>query len=122
MKYITDVYGSYFDIYSQSNRKEFLIFIIFIVLASGLLFFIDIRIGTVYQELIIYPDGYERLIIIPYLTAIFIVLSLIPMISLYIRRLRDADFSPWLGLLLVVPVGNLVVFLLCCFPTRKQSV
>ena len=50
---------------------------------------------------------------------IFSLVVLLPSLGILVRRLRDAGFSPWLALLLLVPVvGWIVVVILACFPSK----
>lgn len=45
----------------------------------------------------------------------------LPGVTLCCRRLRDANFSPWLMWLNLVPiVGPLVIFILCCLPSKYE--
>ncbi len=50
---------------------------------------------------------------------IFSLVVLLPSLGILVRRLRDAGFSPWLALLLLVPVvGWIIVAILACFPSK----
>ncbi|MBO7431435.1 MAG: DUF805 domain-containing protein [Elusimicrobia bacterium] len=50
---------------------------------------------------------------------IFSLVVLLPSLGILVRRLRDAGFSPWLALLLIVPVvGWIAVVILACFPSK----
>ena len=43
----------------------------------------------------------------------------LPSLGILVRRLRDAGFSPWLALLLLIPVvGWIIVVILACFPSK----
>lgn len=42
------------------------------------------------------------------------------LISTFLRRLRDAGYSPWLFLLILVPIVSLVVFYLVSKPTKMK--
>ena len=51
---------------------------------------------------------------------IFSLIILLPSLGLLVRRLRDAGLSPWLALLLLVPVvGWIAVVILACFPSKQ---
>ena len=44
---------------------------------------------------------------------------LLPSLGIIVRRLRDAGFSPWLALLLIIPgIGWVAVAILACFPSK----
>jgi len=58
------------------------------------------------------------------LSVLFFILALaalLPGISLTVRRLRDAGFSPFLILLILVPVGGLVVVILCAMASKPVA-
>lgn len=51
---------------------------------------------------------------------IFSLIILLPSLGILVRRLRDAGFSPWLALLLIIPiVGWIAVVILACFPSKQ---
>jgi uncharacterized membrane protein YhaH (DUF805 family) len=51
---------------------------------------------------------------------IFSLVILLPSLGILVRRLRDAGFSPWLALLLIIPVvGWIAVVILACFPSKQ---
>lgn len=51
---------------------------------------------------------------------IFSLVVLLPSLGILVRRLRDAGFSPWLALLLIIPVvGWIAVVILACFPSKQ---
>ena len=50
---------------------------------------------------------------------IFSLLVFLPSLGILVRRLRDAGFSPWLALLLLIPiVGWIAVVILVCMPSK----
>lgn len=53
------------------------------------------------------------------LATIVSLVLLLPSLGILARRLRDAGFTPWLELLLLIPVfGWIVVVILACFPSK----
>ncbi len=67
--------------------------------------------------------GLASLIIDPS-TMAFNVLSvalLIPTIAVYVRRARDLGKSPWLTLLMIVPLVNMIYFLYLGFGASKDA-
>lgn len=60
----------------------------------------------------------ERMVIA--LIPVFIFTILLPGCALTVRRLRDAGYSAWWALAGFVPVGQLIVPLLCCFPSITE--
>ena len=44
---------------------------------------------------------------------------LLPGLGILARRLRDAGFTPWLELLLLIPgIGGIILLILACFPSK----
>ncbi|MGX7025789.1 DUF805 domain-containing protein [Vagococcus hydrophili] len=59
-------------------------------------------------------------LIVVILSGLFFLATIIPNISLVVRRLRDAGFHWGLIFLNLIPyIGSLVVFILCQFPTKE---
>jgi len=53
------------------------------------------------------------------LVVIYTIASIVPNISIQVRRLRDAGFNPWLLLISLVPyVGGLVLFIMFLQPSK----
>lgn len=50
---------------------------------------------------------------------IYGIISLVAIITMTLRRLKDAGFSRLLALLYFIPgIGEIAVFVLCCFPSK----
>ena len=50
---------------------------------------------------------------------IFSLIILLPSLGILVRRLRDAGFSPWWALLLLVPgIGGIILLIMACFPSK----
>ena len=53
------------------------------------------------------------------LIVIYTIASIVPNISIQVRRLRDAGFNPWILLISLVPyVGGLVLFIMFLQPSK----
>ncbi|MBR3655210.1 MAG: DUF805 domain-containing protein [Elusimicrobia bacterium] len=53
------------------------------------------------------------------LAYIFSLVILLPFLGILVRRLRDAGFTPWLALLLIIPgIGGIILAVLACFPSK----
>ncbi len=53
------------------------------------------------------------------LATIFALVVLLPSLGILVRRLRDAGFSPWWALLLLVPgIGGIILLIMACFPSK----
>jgi uncharacterized membrane protein YhaH (DUF805 family) len=56
------------------------------------------------------------------LLVIYSFASIVPNLSIQVRRLRDAGFSPWLLLLTLIPyVGGLILFILYLQPSKVAA-
>ena len=56
------------------------------------------------------------------LLVIYSFASIVPNLSIQVRRLRDAGFSPWLLLLTLIPyVGGLILFVLYLQPSKVAA-
>ena len=58
--------------------------------------------------------------VINFLLLVFSIISLIPQISITIRRLRDAARSPLWILISVIPFGGLILLIFLFNPSRKK--
>ena len=104
MEIIFQPYKRYAVFSGRARRLEFWLFVLFGVGMVAILSAIDIRIGT--------HSGEED---IGLLSGIFCLATVIPSISVAVRRLHDLDKSGWWVLLSVVPIiGPLWLFILYC--------
>jgi uncharacterized membrane protein YhaH (DUF805 family) len=100
-------YKRFADFGGRSDRKEFWYYVLFYVIVSAILSVID---STFFAGAI----GSDGTSIDP-LTTIFGLLSLIPNISVSVRRLHDTGRSGWLFLLWFIPlVGWLLLLIWYC--------
>ena len=53
--------------------------------------------------------------------SIVFLFSIIPLISATVRRIRDAGFNPWWGLLLAGPGTQVIVIIMAMFRTHTQQ-
>ncbi len=86
----------FFDFGGKENRKVFWLFALNCFIVSFILGLISSTISYIFSLVV-----------------------LLPSLGILARRLRDAGFSPWLALLLLVPVvGWIIVVILACFPSK----
>lgn len=81
-----------------------------------------LTIGFLFVAL--FPTATEEgiVILLTFPIIVYSFFALIPYISIHVRRLRDAGFSPWLLLLLLIPyVGNFVVFVFTLQPSKNKA-
>jgi Predicted membrane protein len=58
-----------------------------------------------------------------YLPTVFLVISFLPVLAAQARRLRDAGFSHWWLLLIIIPyMGWFILLILLVYPTRSAYV
>lgn len=82
------------NFYSRARRKEFIIFLIYNFVFGTLLFGLDYLLG------------------INFFNPVYSLLMLIPNLSITVSRLHDLELSGWVLLLLLVPIINIIVFIL----------
>jgi uncharacterized membrane protein YhaH (DUF805 family) len=87
----------YVEFSSRASRKEFWLFILFYLIFSIILGFIDGIVGTYNVE-----TGYGVF------SGIFILVTLVPYLAVCVRRLHDTDRSGWWLLLWLVPLIGLI--------------
>ena len=109
----------------KTKRSDFwitqlFIFLIYIILvAIGICLFADINFGWGWDLYYFRWAGVEPYILMPIFT--FSIVSLIPSISIQVRRLRDAAKNPWWILISFVPfIGGIVLLIFYLSPSRKK--
>lgn len=102
MEYFIGAYkNNYANFSGRARRKEYWMFTLFYIIAYLVLSFIDGIIGTFSMQ-----TG------IGLLGGLFALASLLPAISVSVRRLHDTDRSGWWLLLAFIPIiGGLVLFI-----------
>lgn len=98
LKAIGRVFLKSLDFEGRSSRKEFVAFFVFTLVMSGLMFWGDIRNGSIYQGELIGPC-----------MRLFVAVVWLPSLALMVRRFHDGNSSGWLCLLGLVPIiGTLI--------------
>jgi len=96
MYFLDIIKKHYFDFSGKEGRKVFWLYALNCFIVSSILSFIW---GP--------------------LAIIFGLATLFPGLAIIIRRLRDADFSPFWVLLLLIPgIGGLILLVMACFPSK----
>ena len=98
---IKTFFSKYFDFSGRTSRKDFWLTWLCLIL-------LGIVIGVV---TVLVPA-------LMFISWIFSLLILIPSLAMGARRLRDAGFSPWLMLLLLIGIGGLILIILWIFPKK----
>ncbi len=122
MRTILNVYKNYFNFNGKSTRMDYNIFMIFSLIVWTLLFMFDTTSGFFMEYDVagnfVVDDMTVRY---GYTSIAFFIISLIPWVSLSIRRLRDAGLSPYWIILFLVPVAQLVAYIMCIFaPSNRR--
>jgi len=92
----------YLQFSGRASRKEYWLFILFIIVCSLVLSLLEGALGLFKVE-----D-------ISVLSSIFLFATLIPSWMVGIRRLHDTDRNGWWMLLSIIPIGNLILLVFFC--------
>ena len=95
------VLKKYVEFSGRATRSEFWWFVLANFLVSLLVGFVGGMIG------------------VSALGMLYSLAVLLPSLAVGARRLRDAGFSPWLLLLLLVPIANIALIILWIMPSKK---
>jgi len=113
MNKVRDVYRKYVQFEGRSDRKEFWYFLLFYVIASAILQIID-RIVFGGPQIIDSGRHWVASYDFQPLTAIFGLISLVPLIAVTVRRLHDTGKSGWWALVGLIPlIGWIWILVLC---------
>ncbi|QBO35743.1 DUF805 domain-containing protein [Periweissella cryptocerci] len=109
-----------FDYKSEATRADYW----WAMLGNAILFVLVTIVGSLLigAILALIDSGTNDMIdIIVTVFVVFLLLAVIvPSVSLNVRRLRDVGLSPWLGLLMIIPVTG-IFFLIVSFLPSKQK-
>jgi len=115
----------------RASRSEFWYYVLFYVIGSILISFVDSLLGTTYTYEMatshMATDGTEIAAAtmtqsIGYLSGIYSLALLIPSIAISIRRLHDTGKSGWWFLLGVIPIVNFIgIFVLLFFYVQDSQ-
>ena len=128
ISYLTTFWKNSFDFKGKTSRKVFwhiqawLLLILFFLILIGYLIFLDFsEVG----KYLVWSDAFQYSELRPYVLIpinVFSILSLIPSISLQVRRLRDAAKNPWWILISFIPFfGGIVLLIFYISPSRKKK-
>jgi uncharacterized membrane protein YhaH (DUF805 family) len=98
---IKTFFSKFFDFSGRTSRKDFWLTWLCLILLGIVI--------TVITALV--P-------VLALITWIYGLIILIPSLAMGARRLRDAGFSPWLMLLLLIGIGGLILIILWIFPKK----
>ena len=111
MHWYLDVLKKYAILTGRASRKEYWMFFLFQVIICFLL-------GSVEEFWGLNPNS--KVDEIPFLVAIYILATFLPMLTVAVRRLQDQDRSGWWMLICAVPsIGGILFSILMVLPGTK---
>lgn len=129
MKYFVDMYKRYVDFSGRSTRTEFwcaygIWLAIYVVLYIIAVAACGVSLTTTGAGST--GTGAVAGLVIMGILVIFALASLIPLIAIQVRRLRDAGYAWWILLLCYVGnflcgIGSIVLLVLLCMPTKEPD-
>ena len=129
MKYFVDMYKRYVDFSGRSTRTEFwcaygIWLAIYVVLYIIAVAACGVSLTTTGAGST--GTGAVAGIVIMGILVIFALASIIPLIAIQVRRLRDAGYAWWILLLCYVGnflcgIGSIVLLVLLCMPTKEPD-
>lgn len=112
MKWYLKVMSTYLNFKGRARRKEFWMFILFNALFAIVAQIIDIALGlTISYDILIGPF---------YIT--YLIIAILPGLSVTIRRLHDTGKSGWMYLFNLIPIaGQIVLFIFMVTDSQPES-
>lgn len=101
-------FGKYSNFETRASRSEFWWFQIFLTIVSNVLTILDTMNGSINQG-----------IGVGLLSGLFLLATIVPSISVLVRRLHDTGRSGWWGLLSLTGIG--ILFLLYWFVLEGEE-
>jgi len=119
VKYLIDpLKHHYFDFKGRVTRKQFWIFLVFIILAGFVAGMIDAFIMYGLTGSLLWAIEYSE----PWITTPFVLLVFIPVMAMTARRLHDANRSGWWQLLLLFPfLGWFILIAMLMIPSKTAN-
>jgi uncharacterized membrane protein YhaH (DUF805 family) len=127
---VKHVYRNYATFGGRASRSEFWIFQLFHLLVALIFFLITlvaVIAGTAGTVGLSNSDANAAssagvltgliFIVLIFLYFFFVIASIVPSLAVTARRLHDANISAWWLLILIVPFGSLVVFVMTLLPS-----
>lgn len=133
---VREGFRKYATFYGRASRRQFwmwvLAWLLVAILAGSLFLLLTVLAGIsagagsqdgVYQSSDWLLTGFWGLSIIglAILTSLLIIALVVPQLAFESRRLHDANISAWWLLLHLIPFGTTAILIMCCFPSKAQS-
>ncbi|EPY8600654.1 DUF805 domain-containing protein [Escherichia coli] len=109
LAWYTDVlFNDYFNYSGRASRREFWWYYLFNLIFLGVLFFIGYTLDN---------TGISYGFYIP---CVYVLATIIPSITLKVRRLHDIGLSAWYLFIWCIPyIGGFILFVMYCIPSEK---
>ncbi|MDR2661088.1 MAG: DUF805 domain-containing protein [Lactobacillaceae bacterium] len=119
MKYLKNYLINFIDINKKESRKSFWVTMLWVALFV-LIFIVVVSLLAGIVLAILKQNNTAMIYKVSTFIASFIaIFNAIPFLSLLNRRIKDAGYSPVLSLLIFVPFGIVVLFVITLLPTKK---
>lgn len=120
MRAYMDFFKNYFNWYGRTGRKGFWIFIMVNIVAITFFQMLDRLIAVNLLGFTVIEVNH--LTGIYPVTFFYMIVTLLPGISLFIRRLHDIDKSGWWLLIVLIPLlGALLIFIFTCIKSDGDN-
>lgn len=107
------LFKNYYDFKGTLSRKKYWLFIVVSLLVALLSQILDNKLVT--QPIFVFHQRYYLF------HFLFVVTFFVPLVSATVRRLRDAGFSGWWGLLWLLPnIGKLALVVMLLWKSQRQ--
>ena len=114
MKYYLKALQNYASFSGRARRSEYWYFILFNVIFSVVAILIDNLLGTTFNL------GYGVSLPYGYIYLIYVLVMIIPGLSVSVRRLHDVGKSGWMYFIVLIPLVG-AIWLLVLFFTDSQA-
>ncbi len=104
MEHFTAAFSNFANFKDRATRKQYWMFVLFYFIFYFILLGIEVGLG------------------IPFISAVFSLVLLVPSLSYGARRLHDIGRSGWWQLLLLVPlIGAIILVVMFALPTKEAA-
>jgi uncharacterized membrane protein YhaH (DUF805 family) len=115
--YARAVTRNYFKFTGRARRAEYFSFLFITIILLVVLTVVDVMLS----EAFVGSDNYDSEDYIPITSGLLYIYSLIPSMSVTVRRLHDQNMSGWMLLMNFVPyLGGLILFILMFFDSHRN--
>jgi len=106
---VKSAFSNYVTWKGRASRSEYWWFVLFVFIGGIITTLLDGLLGT--QMMTTLPDGTVTASGAGYIYLLFILATLLPGISLAVRRLHDKDKSGWWYWIILIPLAGFIILL-----------